>query len=102
MAGKLKGLGTGASLTPPKKYREKGMTSRGDYADPKRYKYPVGTEENARAALSYFSKPKNHGEYSGPEKKAIARRIVRAARKFKIAISPDSTVLRLAGEKGSK
>ena len=92
----------GGHLTPPKEYRKGGATSRSEYADPSRYKYPVDNEKHARAAMSYFSKPKNHGMYSGAERKSIARRIVRAARKFGITISPDSTILALAGEKGSK
>jgi DNA helicase HerA-like ATPase len=92
----------GGHLTAPKEYRKGGATKRGAYADPSRFKYPVDTVKHARAAMSYFSKPKNHGMYSSSERKAIARRIARAARKFGITISSDSAILSLAGEKGPK
>lgn len=75
--------------TPPKEYREEGAEEKVDYADPKNYKYPLHKEENVRAALSYFAKPKNHNMYSPEERKSIARRIVSAAGKYKIEVSDD-------------
>lgn len=76
--------------TPPKGHRETGATGKADYADPERYKYPVHTEKNARAALAYFSKPKNRTGYSEMEVKKIARKIIRACKKFKIDIDEDT------------
>jgi len=73
--------------TPPKKYRETGAKSRSDYADPDNYKYPIHTEENVRAALSYFSKPANANKYPPAKRKQIWNRILAAARKYKIEIS---------------
>lgn len=78
-----------AHKTPPKEYREEGATERSDYADSKNYKYPLHTEANVRAALSYFAKPKNHNMYSPEERKKIARKILSAARKYKIEVSDD-------------
>jgi len=73
--------------TPPKKYRETGAKSRSDYADPDNYKYPIHTESNVRAALSYFSKPANANKYPPAKRKQIWNRILAAARKYKIEIS---------------
>lgn len=73
--------------TPPKKYRETGAKSRGDYADPDNYKYPIHTEKNVRAALSYFSKPANANKYPPAKQKSIWNKILAAARKYKIEIS---------------
>lgn len=73
--------------TPPKKYRETGAKSRSDYADPDNYKYPIHTESNVRAALSYFSKPANANKYPPAKRKSIWNKILAAARKYKIEIS---------------
>jgi hypothetical protein len=55
-----------------------------------------------RAAISYFGDAKNRAGYSPEEVRSIARRIVAAARRFKIAVDPGSAVGRLAGlKKGS-
>ena len=78
-----------AHKSPPKEYREEGAADRGDYADPKRYKYPLHTEKNVRAAISYFAQPDNHGMYSPEERKSIARKIFNAARKYNIEVSDD-------------
>lgn len=79
-----------AAKTPPKKYRETGAKSRSDYADPDNYKYPIHTEKNVRAALSYFSKPANAKKYSPAKRKSIWNRILAAARKYKIEISDEA------------
>lgn len=76
--------------TPPKEFREEGATSRSDYADPKNYKYPLHTEANVRAAISYFSQPKNAQVYPMTERKAVWARIKRAAKQYKIELSPES------------
>jgi len=80
----------GGSKTPPKEYREGGATKGKHYADPKNYKYPIDTEEHVRAAISYFSKPKNAGVYSESEQKSIWSRIRSAAKKFGISVSEKS------------
>lgn len=96
---KLQKLGARAKGTAPKEYREEGATKRGQYADPKRYKYPLHKAENVRAAISYFGDAKNRQGYSAAEQRSIAKRIVAAARKHKIAVDPGSAVGRLAGLK---
>ncbi|KKK84633.1 hypothetical protein LCGC14_2781380 [marine sediment metagenome] len=75
---------------PPRAHKETGATEKKDYADPSRYKYPVHTEKNTRAALAYFSKQKNRGGYSPEEVKRIARKIIAAAKKFKIDVDEDT------------
>jgi len=74
----------------PKEYRQEGATKRSQYADPKRFKYPLHTEANARSALQYFSKQKNRGGYSPDEVKKMARKIIRACKKFGIEVSEES------------
>lgn len=64
------------------------------YADPGykedgKKRYPIDTEDHAKAALSYFSMPKNHAGYSAEEVKAIMGRIKAACRKFGIEVSDD-------------
>lgn len=76
------------SPRPPKEYREGGATRREDYADPQNYKYPIDTEQHVRAAVSYFSKPKNANVYSSSEQRSIWRRIVQAAKRYDIQLSP--------------
>lgn len=76
--------------TPPKEYREEGATSKRDYADSKRMKYPIHTADNARAALTYFSNPENRTGYSTNEIKKIAKKIISACKKYGITVSPDS------------
>ena len=75
---------------PPKKYKETGATKRSDYADPDNYKYPIDTEKHVRAAISYFSNPKNAGKYSKAKQKSIWACIRRAAKKFGIEIGEKS------------
>jgi len=86
-AGMLDDIIKSAAETPPKKYRETGAKSRSDYADPENYKYPIHTESNVRAALSYFSKPANANKYPPAKRKSIWNKILAAARKYKIEIS---------------
>ena len=78
-----KPLERGAHRTPPKGYPKK----RSEYADPKEFKYPINSPEHIHAAISYFSKPKNAGEYSGVQQRAIWRRIKAAAKKHKIEVA---------------
>ncbi|KKL22965.1 hypothetical protein LCGC14_2430140, partial [marine sediment metagenome] len=76
--------------TPPKAHKETGATEKKDYADPSRYKYPVHTEKNTRAALAYFSQPKNRSGYSSEEVKKVARKIITAAKKFGIDVDENT------------
>jgi hypothetical protein len=64
------------------------------YADPGyqsdgKKRYPID-KEHIRAAISYFSKPKNHEPYSSSQIKSIWGRIKAAASKFGIDLSPDT------------
>lgn len=77
---------TGGCKTPPKGYPE----SKKQYADPANFKYPLDTEKHVRAAISYFSKPKNAGVYSGEQQRAIWGRIKSAAKKRGIELSEES------------
>jgi HK97 family phage major capsid protein len=66
------------------------------YADPGyqgdgKARYPTDTEAHARAALAYFSKPKNQEPYTAPQVKAIMGRIHAAAKKFGIQVSDDDS-----------
>lgn len=74
----------GGHKTPPKEYREGGAKKEKHYADPKNFKYPIDDEGHVRAAISYFSKPKNAGVYSPEQQKSIWSRIRKAAKKFGI------------------
>lgn len=56
------------------------------YADPKNGKYPIDTEEHARAAWSYINQEKNASEYSADDLKAVRGRIIAACKKFGIEI----------------
>jgi len=75
-----KDTSAGGHNTPPKGYPK----DKSSYANPSRYKYPIDTEAHVRAAISYFSKPKNSGVYSPAERAAIWSRIKAAAKKFGI------------------
>lgn len=75
-----------AHRTPPAGYPKEPEK----YAIPAEYKYPIDTEEHVRAAMSYFSKPANAGEYSKAQQKAIWHRIVEAAKKLGIEVGKDS------------
>ena len=59
------------------------------YADPKNGKYPVDTEEHARAAWSYINMPKNADKYplNGVTLSEVKDRIRAACKKFGIDIS---------------
>ena len=62
------------------------------YADPKNGKYPVDTEEHARAAWSYINMPKNASQYpmNGVTLSEVKDRIRAACKKFGIDVSDDS------------
>ncbi len=71
-----------------------GPSASAHYADPgykpdKQKRYPLDTEAHARAALSYFSMPKNHAGYSAEQVAAIMGRIKAACRKFGIEVAED-------------
>jgi len=74
-----------AHKSPPKGYPK----NRSQYADPKRYKYPIDTEQHVRAAWSYIHQAKNRKGYSASELKAIEGRIRAAGKKFGIKFEKD-------------
>lgn len=63
------------------------------YADPgyrdNKKRYPIDTPEHIRAAWSYINVPKNAGEYTPEQVKAIKAKIAAAAKKAGIQISSD-------------
>src|SRR5260221_14720389 len=63
------------------------------YADPKNGKYPVDTEEHARAAWSYINQEKNAAMYplNGVTLSEVKDRIRAACKKFGIDVSDDSS-----------
>jgi HK97 family phage prohead protease len=63
------------------------------YADPKNGKYPVDTEEHARAAWAYINKAENAAKYplNGVTLSEVKDRIRAACKKFGIDISGDSS-----------
>ena len=65
-----------------------------EYADPgyqsdKKKRYPVDTEEHARAAWSYINKGSNASAYSGGDLAKVKAKIRAACKKFGIEISDD-------------
>jgi len=86
--------------TPPKEYREEGATKRSDYADPENYKYPLHSDENVRAAISYF---RRYGkEYEAGKRKQVWDRIVSAAKKRSIEIADPKQELTKKSAKENK
>src|SRR5260370_37190827 len=59
------------------------------YADPKNGKYPIDTEEHARAAWSYINMPKNAAVYplNGVTLSEVKDRIRAAGKKFGFDVS---------------
>jgi phage I-like protein len=68
---------------------KEGLQKYGDvtYADPKNHKYPLDSEKHVRAALSYFSMPKNRAKYSAADQKTIMGKIRAAAKRHGIELS---------------
>ncbi len=81
-------LPPGEHRTPPKGYPKKES----DYAGPG-YTFPVSTERKVRSALAYFEK---HPWESASEKRAAARKILRAAHKFGIEVGKEDSVYKEA------
>lgn len=73
----------GGAKSAPKGYPKQ----RKEYADPKNFSYPLDTEKHVRAAISYFSMPKNASKYSAEEQKSMWTRMKRAAKKYGIELS---------------
>jgi hypothetical protein len=79
-----------AALDPEAdKAKEQGQYGDVAYADEKNKKYPIDTEEHARAAWSYINQEKNAAEYSADELSTIKDRIRAACKKFGIEINDD-------------
>ena len=66
----------------PKGYPEKAKL----YADPVNFKYPIDTEEHARAAWSYIHQKRNRKGYSNDELKSMEDRIRKQLNKFNVKI----------------
>ena len=64
-------------------------TDRSEYADPENWKYPID-RGHIHAAISYFSKPTNAGQYPERKQKRIWARIRRAAEKFGVELGDKS------------
>lgn len=77
-----------AHRTIPKKYREAGAT-RKQMADPGSGKYPTDSPERVRAAIAYFSRFAESTYKDSDERRAVAARIARAARKFGVEVSDE-------------
>lgn len=66
------------------------------YADPGyrkdgKKRYPIDTEEHARAAWSYINQKRNAAAYTAEQLSRMKARIKRAAKKFGVTIGADST-----------
>lgn len=75
-----------AHSQPPREYKLAGASRRTDYADSKGFRYPVDNEKHVRAAISYFSQPKNNSKYPPAERARVWGRIKSAAKKFGIDV----------------
>lgn len=76
----------------------KAKPTAGRFADPgyqtdKQPRYPIDTEKEVRAALSYFGQKKNRDLYSAKEQAAILGRIKSRARALGIQVSDDSKAM---------
>jgi pSer/pThr/pTyr-binding forkhead associated (FHA) protein len=94
---KKKKTGIDRRVSPPKGYpRDKSQ-----YADPANFKFPID-RKHISGAISYFNKAENRRGYNGQEQATIARRIVKAAKKFGKTIDPRSDLGKKAGLKLKK
>ena len=59
------------------------------YADPKNFKYPIDSEEHARAAWSYIHQSRNRKGYSANELKSMENRIRKALEKYGVDIEEE-------------
>src|SRR3990167_5393607 len=67
--GKSNGAHPDPHAAAPKEHREAGAKTRADYAAPSAYRCPIPDEKHTRAAVSFFSVPRNFGKY-GPSERA--------------------------------
>jgi hypothetical protein len=86
MKGKLK---QGQHASPPAGYPKDPS----EYAVPHFYMFPLDSKERVHSALAYFNK---HTWRPEEHKEEAAKRILRAAKKFHIEVSPDDDVSRAA------
>ena len=82
-------LKQGQHASPPEGYPKDPS----QYAVPHFYMFPLDTEKRVRSALAYFNK---HTWRPEEHKEEAAKRILRAAKKFHIEVSPDDDVSRAA------
>ena len=64
-----------------------------EYADPKNGKYPLDTEEHAKAAWAYISMPKNAAEYpmNGVSLVSVKAAILAALKKFGVTVTEQNS-----------
>lgn len=79
-------LGGNAPGNGSKPYGNVKYADPGYRADGKK-RYPIDTEEHARAAWAYISKSKNASQYSSADLKKVKGAIMRACKKFGIDVS---------------
>ncbi len=95
----------GGKAPLPKEHREAGATERADYADPENAKYPIHDEKHVRAAISYYSMPRNSSQYEPGKRAAVWGRIRAAAKRLGIELSdrsvPSSTQHSTHGQTGA-
>lgn len=84
-----------ANATPPKGYPK----DRNKYAIPSEYKYPLDTTARIKSAMAYWANSRQRKGYTKDEVQSVARRIINAARKKKIAITKGSQLWKVAGYK---
>jgi hypothetical protein len=70
-----------------------------EYADNVNKRYDISTAAKVRAAITYLARKRNQSFYTKAELRIIAKRILQAAKRFKVAVSPDSYLYTLAGLK---
>jgi phage I-like protein len=75
---KMPGKKDGGHSSPPHGYPE----NPDHYADPKNFKYPLDTEEHAKAAWDYISQDKNQEGYNAKELAFMEGRIKKACKNF--------------------
>lgn len=85
---------------PKKPYGDVTYADPGYQSDGKK-RYPVDTEEHARAAWSYINQAKNAGEYSSSQLASIKSRIKSALKKFGVEISKEG-VMSTRGERATE
>jgi hypothetical protein len=75
-------------VSPADKAKAKEEYGKVKFADEKNKKYPLDIK-HIHAAISYFGMEKNYSKYSSEDRKTIAGKIARTAKKLGVNISND-------------